>query len=884
MGKFPSLKKVIPYLIIIALGTGAYALYQFYGPSNLETKHREPYSLIPSTAILVYENVPIAGRSDSLLVDVGSNFHQLLKLNRLSQKLRALDSLSENYSISGWLAKKKIYAAMFPSGRFESNYLLYIPLSGPREVSKLGKALSELGYTINERKHKEQVIYELKPGGKGPTLNYTMLDNWLILGESPVQIEDAIRVYTEKSGNLAVFKARTKKTSISEEESILVNYAALPKFLKTFASDEGGEMFAFLGKLADVTMLDMAIKEDEVLLNGFTELIPEKSRFINIFDEQRASSFDVKNLISNQTSALYFFGFSDGPRLMNSLYHYWVRNDTAQANRWEVASSEYNLEGLYMGLNGLAGLTFLESADPLKAEKVVYLKVSDGDTYMEKLLALNKSEHRDKISFNGVPIELIEVEDLPGVMFGGLMKGMAVSYAAHIDNYILLSDNPDNLKRIISDMDNENVFGKTYRFNHFLEETISQFNIFFMLNTHSAWNHLSQHASPEVKKVMEESSFYRQNDLLAVQFNRHADRYYTSMILHFNKNAEKVVTATNSEMMANAERNIQYGPFRFASGLVYQDSVGYLFYKPHGKAAQKIDSLSHLLYLAGDKLHAKDAQFKNVEGFPVKIGDKIMLRNLSLLDYDNNRNYRISVADITGNVYLLDMKGTLLEPWVPKNFEYRLSGGVRHARIKGKDYILCLAENGKLNVTNRRGEFYPGFPIDLNGLTKSPLFVQEGSDFTNSYISMLTEKGEYVKADFTGKVREKEQLVRLSPESVFKLIPAQNNKSYIISRQTRNRVDIYDQHKKPLFEYTGFSGGELLVQYFYAGAGKEWIVVTDKGNQQLYIFTRSGKLLNKELQYSSLPISGEYNERTKEVNFYKAYNNNLEKVNIQLGN
>ena len=50
----------------------------------------------------------------------------------------------------------------------------------------------------------------------------------------------------------------------------------------------------------------------------------------------------------------------------------------------------------------------------------------------------------------------------------------------------------------------------------------------------------------------------------------------------------------------------------------------------------------------------------------------------------------------------------------PKNIGESLFAPPRHYRIRGKDYIIAIRDDGNVYLMNRRGEVLKNFPLNLN--------------------------------------------------------------------------------------------------------------------------------------------------------------------------
>jgi hypothetical protein len=286
----------------------------------------------------------------------------------------------------------------------------------------------------------------------------------------------------------------------------------------------------------------------------------------------------------------------------------------------------------------------------------------------------------------------------------------------------------------------------------------------------------------------------------------------------------------------------------------------------------KNNKLQYLL-ASENQIHIIDRNGNSIDGFPISVPTNTRLRNVRAIDYDNSKRYRLIASDESGHVYMFDKQGKLLDGWNPKILQDQLLLAPQHIRVRGKDCIIAVQENGVIHVMNRRGNPYPGFPFDLGGSTAGPLFIDQGTNFENTSFTAITTQGQIFKFDLHGKVQEKRQLVKPSVDTRYQLCIEPLNRHYIIKRQNANRLGVLNRKGDVVFEKDYLSTADLRLQYYLLGNDHSIYAVSDPVQQFTYFYNQDGILVNSSPIESTGEIALLYFENQRQHNIYSVYDN-----------
>ena len=248
---------------------------------------------------------------------------------------------------------------------------------------------------------------------------------------------------------------------------------------------------------------------------------------------------------------------------------------------------------------------------------------------------------------------------------------------------------------------------------------------------------------------------------------------------------------------------------------------------------------------------------------------------IAVIDYDKSKNYRIFISDNTGNLYLYDKAGNNLDGWDPRPVTGRLSSPPFHVKVRGKDCMIAVQENGIINVMNRRGEMYPGFPLDLKSKILSDVFIEVGEDFSKTRLITVTENGEIVNLNLNGLVIFRDQLIKPSREAQFRLVKEKQGKGYVIVIQELYKVTVLDKNGNRIFNDHYFSNDQFSVQYYNFGTGEEVYAITDAIQGFTYLYNSLGNLVNSEPLSSSFPVAIVYSSTLSKFRVYHGHQNKM---------
>lgn len=857
--------KKLPLLItlgVIIAVVGGYFLYDRVAGKNKTT----PWDLVPSETILVYE--PSACESCQQQLNK-SNVLQVIKEAVFPPEQDSLQHLTD-FVLSQIEAGSLI--SLHVTRRDDFDFIFYSAKQNLEQqfsavVEKLGKSK---GIVFSEREYNGVKIFEVSQ--KQRTFSWIKIDNVWVGSFTPILIEDVIRMhnsdavnYKDRLGN--VYQLPRVKNDGGNIYLSLKNFA---EWFSLFINEIPSPLVQYFGQSA---LLDVKINNgNNVVLNGFSiDSITHSNYILSAFKNQVPVPFGLKQFVSNRALMVVSYGVSDGSKFQNDLQSFNKGRRAIQDTLAQLSKSlAVDFKKMMNNLSGEIGTVWLEDKGQ-RTSKVVVINSRNGvDTWLKTFDLLSQKVSMDTIfyeKYSGYDIRELPIHRFPEKIFYPLVSGFNTTYYTGTGNTIFLAEDLSQLKRYLDDVDREETWGKSVAQNQYLESTLLESNISLFINTPRIWNVIESSLRPRWKKFVKDNrGLLRTLGMGAAQFSHLNDSYYTNVSWNYkttnatkkrdDDTEQKLITNFDGRLVKLAV--VKSHVDKTNEVLVQDSTLNISLVSSDGKVLWKIpsdgliaDEVIQIDYFSNGKLqylfatpgalHIVDRLGKYVKPFPLKIPET-EVEFVSLVDYDHSKNYRFLIAGRSGKIWMFDKDGTNLEGWQPKDLGESLFASPRHYRIRGKDYIVAIRDDGNAYLMNRRGELLKNFPINLNARPSGDYYLETGSTRENTAFVLVSRDGFRIKFNLEGKILNREALVKNTVDAHFSLIPEKDFKSYMISRQEAKQFTLLDEKLNTVL-LSDFIGPAAYTQYSDFGSGKVFITVTDASQELSFVFDAQGKLV-----------------------------------------
>lgn len=904
-------KTIAIFFVLILIAAGAFYYFKIY-----QRKHIDIWQVVPSSAVIAYENNSLVEDWNSIVdKSIWKTLRKMPYFHSWETGLANADSISgKNGTLDKLFRNRPFVISVHITSAKEFDFLFSLDLNDQLGISTFEKLIESMhkSHSISSKSRNYQglELNELIDKTSKSTFTYFIYENIVVGSFTSFLVEDVVRNVSE--GFNDTFKSQIPALAAiskleNDEGNIYIDFGKLPNLFSSFLQEENNDKKMNFASFSGDTYLDIKVTDQEILLNGVSAVeLSGNQSFIGTFRNQNPDRIRVTDLLPNATALLYDVSFSDFDEWQSQLTKYWSIVDTAQFRKSQDFIEHYEMNLDWVGHE--AANAILETPNKENADQLIFVAIDDKDlafNEMHKFANKLSEEMGDSVYielYNDLPIVQIPYKEFPAMVMGSYFLGFDNSFATIYNDYLVVGNSMQVVKQFFNDLENENNWGKSVRQSDFLENTMRESSFSVMVNTSLIWPVIMRNLNEkwiDLFKTYEEQ--IKSFDMVALQVSNLDKRFYTSLAIGHQ---EHVASAPKSARLKKIQSVYTLSPIVTKPFIVknhnnnkfevlVQDSLNILYQISNegeilwgDSIRQKIvsdlfqidyfkNSKLQYLFATDDQIHLLDRNGDYVENYPIKLKKGVELQHLSVIDYDNSKRYRLMAADTKGNMYMYNKEGKNLEGWTPRVMDGPLAIAPFHLRVKGGDCIIALQTNGVLNVMNRRGEMMPGFPFDLKAHGVNDMFVEIGNDFNSTNLVMVSDDGELISVNLNAKLVKREQLYKPSSESKFWLINDALKKTYLIARQEYNKISLLDRKGDLFMEKDLISSGNLYVQYYNFSNDNQIVTVIDRDQEFAFVYDKDFEPVTFEPAECSHPIGLLYLSRQKEYLLYKCFKNNF---------
>lgn len=745
----------------------------------------------------------------------------------------------------------------------------------------------------NKRNFEGLVIYEKKVS-ENISIATTIIDRILVISGTSLLVEDAIRIYSSGQTSL-IGPAHSKlfKLVDSNEGTLFINLNSIKKFIESITIDTNNKGMELNGSI----LTNLNISEGRISMNGYSAELNDSLSLLSLLSGQKPVSFGIRDVIPLQSAAVLLYGITDFKKWNNQKAPLLIRENDLL----------FDVDKFLQYLKNEIAVVYLNQNDQ-PAPVLLFRSSNIGEQIiqLEKFADQVSSQEGDSTYqeyYLDSKIGLIQKKRILNSIFKPLFRTDEVFYFTSVRDYMLISHDVELLKVVLDNIDQEETWGRSLDWNKFLQTTLPETSIGLYYDVGNAIPILNNVLTPKWKGILDSLSLH-QNDKGAIQFS-HLDDYYFFSFNHSFESRRVGKSTTGFAKSLIFEKELISRPISVKNHLngqtelIVQDIQHNLHLMTlNGNVEWKVNVGSSLkgdisqidfyknrklqiVFATENKIHVIDRLGRYVDGFPKQVTTS-GIEFLEIVDYDKSKNYRFLIADKTGNLFLMNKQGTILEGWSPNAVKQKLFASARHYRILGKDYFVAIQKDGVVYLFNRKGEPLKNFPLKLNIEPAGDFYLERSNSFSDNLFNVVSSEGLLIKFDLLGRINMKDVLSKNSTSSKFSLVVAESKKEYVVCRSDQKDIAFFNPKGKVIFESPHSGSGFFEFAFDDKIVGEPIYAIIDKSQDFIYVYDKVGKRLHKG------PIEGAFgpyllrNKSSKGIDLYSVFNNS---INItELGN
>jgi len=883
------LKKILITLIIITIPVSVYLTFTYFKKNQLP--EFDVYKAIPLNAVFIFEVNDFIKKAEKISAEnkIWDEFTNFPSVSPIESDLNYLFELSNNNElITSLLSNNKVIVSAHKMAKSGLSFLYLIKLNNFRDPKYLVQLISGLlpsNSKLEERNYNGSKIYSFNSNGNN--FKFSFQKGIFLFSTSDILIESAIRQSEVKEnllddhGFLAVQKTAGKNVDIN----FFINLSLFNQTISDVFSDEPA--ISVLPALGNWAELDINVKNDAVLLNGFTFSNDSLNNYLNIFLNQEPVEHQMIKILPSNTSVFLFFGISNTNNYLQNYKQHLEK--LGKINQYQLQIDRYknkyaiDIESLFKRqLNEEAGIVITDAPTQNDKDKTYIILRTHSKSIAEDEIKqiIDKIAERENIKKTELISDLkidkettfkvykLPLKNMYRTFLGAIIPDLDNQYLTFIDNFIVIA----NSKNALSEFIHSNILQKTLnndlKFGQFSDYLSSKSNFYFYTNLFRSPQYISELLNPVLKKGMQNNiESFKKFQALAVQFQQNNNMIYNNLYLQYVPEIkEEAVTVWESYL----DTTSLFKPFLFTNHYTQENEifvqdlnhkiylinkVGRILWKL--QLNEKINSDIYqidfykngkyqLLFSTQNKIHIIDRNGNYVERYPVQLRSP-STAGIALFDYDKTLDYRIFVPCLNKNVYVYDIEGTLIKGWEFKQSDTYVTKPIQHFRVKNNDYIV-FADQYRVYILNRRGE------------ERITIRNQFAKSVNNSFYIETTNNNEtkFITTDTTGVVK----MIALDGQVESKLISSFSSNHFFDMQDInadgfkdlifldKNKLSVYKPDGPLLFEYTFDVPINAPPSYYYFSYDDRKIGTVSENSNQIFLFNNDGAL------YEGFPLKG----------------------------
>ncbi len=868
-------------LVVIAVGVAGYIIYQKQiAPPSPVAK------AISTDAAVVFRFNNLSNAWNTLsatpyLEDLSS----VDVLQMIFSDAAFLDSLIQNNSDAAYIFSESDVWATIHSVNNEQAYCFYAQLPAVnlrKRVDELINSLLNDSVNIASLSHREVPIkkFTFKDSEsfyavqKGVFIYSHSLD---LMKRSIEQLSNENSVATDKFFQQALETAGTKV-----DGNIFVNFRTVPDFLRVFFKEELKQNYGHISEFGAWAEVDINIKEDGLMLNGFSFSNDTAGHYLNVFSKQAPQAVEFPAVLPDNTASFLFFGIENVITFYADYQEDLGRKGRLEEYRKQIneINKEYGIDvelDLLSWIGHEMGVAIVEpSATTFANETYAILRAANIESTIRTLDGLVESlEAKSGVkgeseTYNNYGIKYIALPKILPRLFGSAFEQLQESYYTIIGNYVVFGNNIPALKEFINSYLSDKTLNKDLYYADFSENLSDQFNIFLYSNFSKSKNIYKSYTNQSATDLLDEQKdLFHNFEALSIQISANTGSFYNNAYIKYNPSRE---ASASSSLEARLDTTFSVAPTIFVNHYSDENEIfiqddGNTIYLLNNtgqvlwskKLPEKIMGEVHqvdvyknnkfqLFFNTKNYLYLVDRNGDDVENFPVKLKSPATCP-VAVFDYVKNKDYRFVIGCEDLEVYNYNKTGKEVRGWKFKKAKATFIHPFQHVLIKGKDYIVNYDVDGRLYGVDRRGKTRMKFNDNIDFSPNNQLSIWKTSDPKTSDIIATDTTGKIYQISFTGKV-ETFKLQEFTGKHYFKVLDfaGDNKPEYIFF--DLNQLSVFKEDRTLDYKIRFDDQIKYGPQFFrYADGSWKIGVVSDLTNE-IFLYNADGTLVG------GFPIQG----------------------------
>lgn len=862
-------------LIIAAVLLAGAGVYGYLKIRKLESPSRDALEAIPNSAFCVISTKDVRGTWEKLNQGnlVWDAMNETEWASSVSHNTSVIDSLlAAAPEIASFFEDRECWLSLHFTGNAGFDYLLAASLPSSGDMNDFAEFINKKS-TVSSKtsltKWKGNPVYEVEPVASSKF--FIGMREGVILISANVELLKTGMDQLEKDPTLKKDKSFMAVRATAGEKAVAnvyINYSKLLVGLKRISNENFHDRLEGISTFAQWTELDLSLRPNAMLLNGYTSAPDSAKDFLGVLKGQQPQLIEVASILPASTVTFANFGISNF-QLYNQRYDAYLEHQgLAEERREKLAQLKRNY--------GFDPDTQLGNWLGNEIAMVKIPSTEGGLTTFALLSAANTAEA--KFTLRGLEIKndsaatepaldssgfLIRKLPVPGMLpatFGEMFHDLYDAYYTIIQQYVVIASDENSLRAFIA----ANTNGTTLAHNRAYADFATNISQEASLTLYAAPGHsegtLRSNASAGfAEDLKKHSSLLRRFDGAILQYSTGSnDLYYTNIFIRHNPTTKKDIatlwetqldtTFSGKPVLVINHRTKGLDIFiqDDANKIYLISSTGTIHWKKQLKEkiigeVKQVDVLRNeklqLCFNTASEFFIIDRAGNNYAPFPIKLPAPAT-NQVSIIDYDNNRDYRFLIACSDKKIYNYGVNGKKIEGWKLPVTTDVVTVPIQRVMVADKDYVIIADRSGKIYITDRQGNTRLNLKEKLNAPVNQ-IVVEAGKDLSHTRIVSADSFGNVSRLTLTDDLERMHFMdFENAPGFDYRDIDGDGNREFIFLDD--HRLMLFNQDKAPVMSYTFESAPDPVPQLFFFDAKDVRIGVRCPASSELHLINNGG--------------------------------------------
>lgn len=917
------LKRILIISSILCLG--GIIVLSFFFFKKQQVKHDfQIVNAVPinSFCILEINNMPQFINNTLSNNPIWQNLTSIPAINTLQSDIKYLNSLfASDIRNMNYLNGKTMLISMHYTGNMDFDYLFTIGLENESNADNFIETVSkkmETQGTLTTYTYDNIPVYNVKFGENSQIkeLYFSIINNMFIVSKARVLVQSSIGQVLANESLLKNESFAYVNNSSDKEKSmnIFINYKTIPKFLSYFISKKYYKTVLQSNKLANWAELDISLKNNELIFNGFITTDSLSDNFLHMFSDQEPVSMNIQEVIPANASIILAIGVSD-PQKYKQTYEDCLRKDGSYKNYKKGLNEldslcDQSIENLFYDFmeNEMCLVLTGNTAENIQENSYAVFNTKSKRLAEEKLIGmLDSYSRKNRINMqtlkstiridNEISFDIYRMPSagIPKQLFGGFFSWTEANYFTFIDNYLVMGNTISSLNEYIKSILLNKTLKTDTKFTEFTERLPDQYNFLIYSKVASSMQFYKDLLDEPYQKQLDENyDTYSKFQSFAYQLSSSKGKLYNTIYVTYNSlNESKSQALWDSNLDTNVYSNpaFVYNCLTKDKDIFVQDirntvylinKTGRVLWKKqiNEKIASEIFEVDcfkngkiQYAFSTNNYIYIIDRLGNFVTNYPLQLSAPASA-GMSVFDFDNNKTYQMIIPCRNKNVYSYNIEGKLMKDWHFEKSDAPITQPIQAFRIRNTDYILC-ADNYSTYILNRKGEK----KIAVNQkfeITRNSKFYVDKSNINNAENFYITDKeGHIKKISLNGSVSTI-TIDDFSTDHYFACADLNydgNNEFIFVDNET---FRVYGSTGNKLFAYNFDSDITDPIRIYSMGSRDTRIGILCRAENKIYLFNANGSISKGfPIQGSTMFSISKFSQNNTAFNLIVGNNNSL---------